>query len=184
MPTPLQLRNGVAALAVLAERDLAALWRLVETAEQAKAALSDVLPGLVDAYGLGAAAVAADWYDDLRDEVGARGRFTAIPADVGTAGADALAGWGVGPLFAAVPDWDAAKSRVAGGLQRRIANAARDTITVSSVEDPGARGWKRVGRGGCDFCKLLIGRGFVYSQATSDFKSHDHCGCQAVPAFT
>lgn len=184
MPTPLQLRSGVAALATLADRDLAALWRLVKTADEAKAALNDVLPPLIDKYGLAAATVAADWYDDLRAEVGARGRFTAIVDDLGDTGGAALAGWGIGPLFAADPDWDSARTLIAGGLQRRIANAARKTVIVSSVQDPGARGWRRGGTGRCDFCRMLIGRGFVYSSTTADFKSHDHCGCQAIPAWT
>lgn len=184
MPTALQLRNGVAALAVLADRDLAALWRLVETADQAKAALNDVLPALIDKYGIAAAALAADWYDDLREELEVRGRFTAIPFDFDDLGAEALAGWGVSPLFRPEPDWSAAKVLVAGGVQRRIANTARETVAVSSIEDPGARGWKRGGTGRCDFCRMLIGRGFVYSTTTADFKSHDHCGCVAIPAFT
>ena len=184
MPTALQLRNGVAALAALADRDLAALWRLVKTAEQAKAALNDVLPALIDKYGLAAASVAADWYDDLRDEVGARGRFSAILADLDDMGAAELAGWGISPLFRPDPDWAAAQTLVAGGLQRRIANAARSTITFSSVQDPAAAGWKRRGAGGCGFCRTLIGYDRTYSEASADFKSHDHCRCVAYPAFT
>jgi hypothetical protein len=30
---------------------------------------------------------------------------------------------------------------------------------------------------------MLIGRGAVYSEATADFQSHDHCNCQAEPAW-
>ena len=55
--------------------------------------------------------------------------------------------------------------------------------TVSSTTDPKARGWQRVGVGECDFCSMLIGRGAVYSEATADFLSHDHCHCYAEPAF-
>ncbi len=185
MPTTLQFRSGVAALASLAARDLAALWAVVTSAAQAREALSDVLPALVDRYGSASAALAADWYDDLRDEAGVPGRFTAFPAEVGAMGALALAGWGVGPLFAADPDWASAISLIRGGLQRRIANAARDTITASSVADPGASGWQRVGRGGssCAFCRMLIGRGSVYTEARADFASHDSCNCAATPAW-
>ncbi len=185
MPTTLQLRNGVASLAALASRDLAALWSVVATAVQARDALTEVLPALVDKYGSAAAALAADWYDDLRDEAGARGRFLAVPVELGDMGAVALAGLGVGPLFAADPDWVSAQSLIAGGLQRRIANAARHTITASSVADPGASGWQRVGRGGssCAFCRMLISRGSVYTEARADFASHDSCNCGAVPAW-
>lgn len=171
-------------LAVLADADLTALWRQVADAAQAREALQDVLPALVDVYGSAAAALAADWYDELRDEVRAPGRFTAIPAALEDTGADVLARWGIGPLFAAEPDWDAARTLVAGGLQRRIANASRDTVRLSAVQDPGADGWQRVGDGStCGFCAMLIGRGAVYSESTVDFASHDHCGCQAAPAW-
>lgn len=184
MPTALELSSGVAALATLAERDLAAVWRVVETADEAQAALTEVLPVVAERYGTAAAALAADWYDDTRQALEVRGRFTAIPVELGDLGTDALAGWGVGPLYAADPDWASAQTLVAGGLQRRIANAARQTITVSSVKDPHARGWKRVGVGSsCGFCRMLLSRGGVYTEASADFTSHDHCNCGAAPAF-
>lgn len=179
-----QLRSAVARLSTRADRDLAALWGQVETAVQARTALADVLPALVENYGAASAALAATWYDDLRAKRGIGGHFEAIPADLGASGADVLAGWGVGPLFAATPDWAAARTLVAGGLQRRIANFARTTVSTSSVADPKARGWTRVGDGSsCDFCSMLLGRGAVYTEATADFAAHDHCGCQAEPAF-
>lgn len=183
MPTPLQLRSGVAALAILAERELAALWRVVSTPAEAQAALSDVLPALIDKYGTAAASLAADWYDDFREARGVAGRFTSFPADLDDMGAQALAGWGASWLFRPEPDWATAESMTAGGLQRRIANAARSTITGSSVADPHAAGWKRTGRGDCNFCRMLIGRGAVYRDASADFKAHDRCHCGAAPVF-
>lgn len=180
---PTQLRSGVASLSTLANRDMAGLWAQVSTAVEAREALADVLPALVDKYGVAAATLAAAWYDDLRDKRGVRGSFTAIPAELGTSGADALAGWGVSPLFQAEPDWNTAKTLIAGGLQRRIANYARQTVTGSSVADPQSRGWQRVGVGSCEFCAMLLGRGAVYTEATADFLAHDHCNCGAEPAF-
>lgn len=183
MTTATRLRSGVASLSTLAAGDLSALWSQVNDAVIAREALRDVLPALVDTYGAAAATLAADWYDDLRDKTGVRGAFTAIPVELGDSGADALAVWGVDPLFRPEPDWDAAKTLIAGGLQRRIANAARLTVAGSSVADPGADGWQRTGTGSCAFCAMLIGRGAVYSEASADFASHDHCNCAAVPAF-
>lgn len=181
MPTSTQLRRDVASLTRLASADLAALWRDVETALATEAILRDVLPELVDAYGAAAATVAADWYDDLRDEREIRGRFVAIPAEVAETGTQALVGW----ALTEAQDLDSFKVLVEGGTQRRIANFARQTVMGSSIEDPQARGWKRTGTGRCDFCRMLIGRGAVYrSDATANFDSHDHCGCSAVPVWT
>lgn len=184
MATVRQYRSDLQQLTRLADADLQALWRQVSSAEVAREALSDILPQIVDVYGSAAAALAADWYDELRDQSEVAGRFSAIAAEIpGSSRTDALAGWAVGPLFSEDPDFDLALGRVAGGLQRIIANAGRDTVTFSSVKDPRARGWQRVGGGECQFCQMLIDRGAVYSEASADFPSHDHCTCAAEPVW-
>lgn len=175
----LDLRDGVAGLVVYARRDLSALWQQVSDAATAQVALHDILPGLVDTYGAAAATLAADWYDEARAKADVSGRFTAVPADIRDSGAHALVGW----ALATATDYATFQSLVDGGMQRRIANFSRATITGSSVADPKAVGWQRVGSGECAFCRMLIGRGAVYTQATADFASHDHCRCSAVPAW-
>lgn len=179
MPGPTQLRSDTALLVGYAERDLMALWQQVHTAAEAETALRDILPALIDTYGAAAATVAANWYDELRAKVGAKGRFTAIPADIRDTGAQPLVGWAVNEAT----DMQSLQALILGGTQRRIANFARQTVMGSSVADPHAAGWERVGSGGCDFCAMLIGRGAVYSEASADFASHDHCNCTAVPVF-
>lgn len=183
MPTISDLRSAVDDLHALAAADLRRLWAQVTNASEARQALEDLLPLLARTYGLAAATIAADWYDDLRDEENIDRRFSAIVADVDNQGADVLARWAIGPLLLEEPDWRRAQVLVDGGLQRRIANAARDTITTSAVEDPKARGWQRVAAGGCAFCRMLESRGGVYTEATVDFASHDHCRCHATPAW-
>lgn len=181
MATARELQQALADLNVLAARDLARIWRALREGDDASEALHDILPALIDEYGLAAAAVAADWYDDLRESLGVAGRFVAIPADVADTGAHALIGW-------ALAEADNDQSLVAlleGGMQRRVVNFGRFTITESAVADPGADGWMRLGTGAdnCPFCDLLISRGAVYSEASVTFASHDHCDCVAVPAF-
>ena len=161
----------------MAARDLAALWRDADIPSELEAALRDLLPSLIDTYGTAAATVAADWYDDTRDEIGARRAFRAIPAEIPEVGAQALVGW----ALTEATDLAAFQTLVTGGTQRRIANFSRLTVSASSIADPSARGWKRVGAGQCDFCRLLIGRGAVYTEATADFPSHDHCNCSPAP---
>lgn len=189
LATSRSLRNGLAEVTGAADRDLSALWRSVSTAAEAKTALTDVLPALVQQYGAAASTLATEWYDDLRAKETIRGTFRAFPASLdataaSTGSIEALAGVGVGPLYGAAPDWSAAQVLVAGGLQRRIANYARATVTTSAVADPQARGWTRVGDGSsCEFCSMLLGRGGVYSEASADFAAHDHCACGAEPAW-
>lgn len=175
----LDLRDGVNGLIVLARRDLSLLWQQVTSAAEAGTALRDVLPALIDTYGAAAASLAADWYDSHREKLDVKGGFRAIPADISDPGTDALIGW----ALTTATDSDALQGLILGGTQRRIANFSRTTVTGSSVADPQATGWQRVGSGECDFCEMLIGRGAVYSEASADFASHDHCNCAAVPAF-
>ena len=176
----LDLRDGVQSLVGYASRDLAALWREVGTAAEAEVALRDILPALIDTYGVAAGALAADWYDDLRAKSGAKGRFLAIAADIKDPGTQALVGWAT----ATATDMDSLQGLVLGGVQRRIANFSRETVTGSSVADPSSRGWQRVGAGECGFCSMLLGRGAVYSEASADFPAHDNCRCGAEPIFS
>lgn len=174
------LRSETAGLVRLANRDLSALWRMVSEGASAETALRDLLPAIVTEYGQAGAALAADWYDDQRDKVGARGRFMASPLEPSDRGAQALIGYA---LTTATSDATLA-TLVAGGVQRRIADHVRITIAKASVADRAAQGWERVGDGSsCAFCAMLLGRGAVYTEASADFESHDGCGCSAAPAW-
>lgn len=170
----------------MASGDLGLAMRPVSVDDAAlyRDALAVELSALTESYGSAAASLGADWYDDLREEAEVRGRFRAIVANLPDAGRiQALAGWAVGPLFGADPDGAAALDRAAGGLQRIIFDADRETVMRSSIADPAAVGWQRTGEGACPFCRMLIGRGAVYSESTVTFKSHDNCRCGALPDF-
>ena len=176
--SPLALRRTVAVIDGRAKRDLAALWRRMESAAQAGEALHDILPALIDTYGMAAAAAAAEWYDGLRDKAGARGRFTADPARIADTGAHALVGW----ALTTATDDVAFRALVEGGTQRRIANFARFTVADSAIADPAASGWIRVGAGECDWCQQYLD-GEVRTVPGYDFPAHDNCNCSVTPAF-
>jgi len=187
MATPLEAREALAGLTALARRDLFSLFDALRdlTAEQTRDVLREILPTLGLQYGDAAAALAADWYAQLRDEAGAPGVFDPVLATEPDSGRwDSLARWGVAPLFQATPDLGSALTLIAGGLQRSIADQHRLTIVDSSIADPAASGWKRVGVGAnCGFCRMLIDRGHVYTESGVTFRSHDHCNCAASPSF-
>lgn len=178
-------RRDLDQLLRLALTDLGLVWQQVDGADAAREALMDLLPQLAQLYGSAAATLGADWYDEMRDAAEAPGRFRALPADLPDRGrTDALARWGIDPLFQAEPDFSAAARRVAGGFQRLVADADRDTVIGSLAADRLGQGWSRQTTGkSCDFCQLIAGRGAVYSAKTADFSSHDDCDCLAVPQF-
>lgn len=178
MATPAALRRSTGQLVGYAKRDLNALWREVSDAAQARTALMDILPALVETYGTAAATLAATWYDDARAKAAVKGTFEAIPIEANDRGAQALAGWATETATSV----EALQTLVLGGLQRRIADHSRLTIMDSSIKDPRAKGWRRVGDGSsCDFCSMLLERGAVYREDTADFTAHDHCGCWSEP---
>lgn len=177
-------RADLAELARLASSDMSVLFRNVSKADHVRQGLMDTLPKLVAVYGSAAASLGADWYDEMRQEAEVKGKFQAIVADLPDVGrTDALAGWAIGPLFGANPDALAALGMAAGGLQRIIFNADRNTVMQSSAQDRSSRGWHREGFGECEFCSMLISRGDVYTEATADFAAHDNCRCVAVSSF-
>ena len=183
---PPEQRRALLVVTAKTATELRKAWRRVDfaTPYTAKTDLLDLVPPLGDSYRLAAAALAADWYDSLREERGAAGRFVAEPAKLANLSRfEALVGWGIGPLFGSNPDPYAALSKIDGGLQRIVADGYRETVQESSVRDRAAQGWAREGVGDCDFCRMLIGRGAVYTEATADFESHDRCHCVAVPVF-
>jgi len=157
----------------LAQRDLDALFRLILSGASATEVLNDLLPALVAEYGQAGAAVAADWYDQIRDEAAVRGAFRAIPLEASDRGTSSLIG------FALKESKDDAglQALLLGGVQRRIADHVRLTVASSSVEDPSAKGWVRVGDGDtCSWCKQYLD-GEVHYIEGYDFPAHDSCGC-------
>lgn len=181
MPSSLALKADVAELARLAQLDLTVLLAGVDDSDAALTILLEALPQLIVVYGSAAGAVAADWYDDTRAEEQIDGRFTAVVAPLPDEGrAQSLAGWAVATASSAA----SLLTLASGGLQRTITDQSRYTVAGSSVADPQAAGWQRQGAGeNCAFCNMLIARGTVYSDATAQFASHDHCNCIAVPAW-
>jgi hypothetical protein len=180
---PSQLADQVAAVYDIALEELAVIWAL-SSVDEITEALHELMPGFIDTWSTAAAALAADWYDDLRETKNVKGRFTAIIPDLGDKGAHELVGWATQSLRQEVPDFAATRTLLEGGAQRRIVNSSRDTVMTSSVADPQARGWRRRARGKtCDFCLLLVNRGGVYTQASAQFKTHDHCDCYAEPSW-
>lgn len=156
------------------------MWRQISNYAEAEVLLKDALPSLTRTYGEAAATLAADWYDEARTTASVSGSFTAIPASLQEQGAESLAEWATSKGTTL----DSVLTLAQGGMSRRIADWSRDTVMGSSLADPRADGWQRVGLGSCDFCAMLVGRGSVYSEAGADFASHDHCNCSAVPAFS
>lgn len=183
MPTRDEVRRALTVLTGLAVRDT---QRFVGgDAERTREALLAGMPEVVAFYSDGTAALAADHFDDLREEANPRRPYRAEPVvDIRDEKLRVGALWAVDPLFTAEPDATTALSRVAEVVQYETARSFHQTMTVNTRRDPAAVGWQRVTSGsGCRFCRMLAGRGAVYRANTARFASHPGCSCTAAPVF-
>lgn len=72
--------------------------------------------------------------------------------------------------------------KASGIVQELVLHASRSSVSRTAVRDPSMGGWRRIGRGSCAFCSMLIGRGAVYNSLSVRFASHRQCRCSVEPA--
>lgn len=193
MATPTEAaayRDAQRDVVALAHAELAAWWKGLDVSDPraAVAALEAFTPELVAAYGDMAATVAADWYDQLREQAKVSGAYRAGLADTVPVGqAQATARWAAGPLFAQDPDAARALNLLAGAVQRLVQQSGRDTLFRNAQGDPSKPRWARVPHGKtCAWCRMLASRGAVYLSAKSAGRWnrwHDRCDCQPTPVW-
>lgn len=151
----------------LAFRDLKALLAALENPNPVllRERLVEAVPELLQPYMTVTADLAATWYEDLRPST--KKAFYAEPVmNYSRPQVDALVRWSVSPLFGQSDS--TVLSLLAGGSQRMIENASRDTIIGNTVRDPVRVGYARIPRAGCcAFCGMLASRGAVYRSSES-----------------
>lgn len=150
-------------------------------------AVQDLLADIVSAWGEVAGTLAADFYDDLREQADPGGTFEAvIPDPLNRAQVDGVVRWAVTPpRDAGQPDLTAQLAKIEGPLQRMVRQAQRDAFLESGLRDPSPYRvrFARVPTGDstCAFCLLTASRGYVYRSATSAGRLnsyHDFCDCE------
>lgn len=179
-----------AQVVALAHRELEAFWSTLDLSKPtaAKALLADFMVTLVDAYGPISGVIAADFYDEMREESGQAGSFSAqLGPDTDPEQVRGSSDWAAQPLFDETPDQKAALHRFLGSTQRLVQEQGRQTIMLSVELDPAKPRWARMPIGDtCDWCVMLASRGADYtSRASAVSKSnggafHDECDCQPV----
>lgn len=181
MPTPDETRRALALVSNTAVTETVNVFRSTQTVDE----LLVAVPEVIAYYSDGAAALAADSYDDLREEANVSNVFTAEPV-VLLRDEKIRRGilWAAEPLALDEPDYVLTEERLAQVTQLESARPFRDTILDNQKRDPSAVGWRRNSSGsGCRFCSMLASRGAVYKEASAHFASHPHCNCSASPVF-
>lgn len=182
----LRFRSGLVDVSKMAQSDLRRLIRKVDLSKgkQARDDLGEVFEPLAQEYAGLSAAMAAEWFEDVRIGDGVDTPFTADIASLDDYQVKSTAYSAGAPLVEGGLTTDAANLYV-WGINKLVMGAASGTILANTEADSEAYGWKRIARAnGCDFCVMLTGRGGVYrSESTAAFAAHDHCGCTAAPSW-
>lgn len=159
------------------------LERISGTPEEQRALLLEGAPEIINYYSAGAAALAADFYDDQREYSAPPKLYLAEPIIIDrTEKIRRAVAWASDPLFKDDPLSTGA--RLAEVVNIETARPYRDTILTNRRRDPSAVGWRRITNGGCRFCRMLADKGAVYSDATARFAAHGSCKCTAQPVFS
>jgi len=182
-----EYRQANQSLVLLAQNDLTnflSSFNLAGSPAVVRDALLEFFPELVMVYGDTAALLGADFYDALRDVPPSASSFRAVMAAPPVVAQSAgTVRWGVGPLWSEGGAAEAPR-RLAGGLQRLVMQAGRDTIWNSARRDSVRTAVARVPTGPktCKWCTMLASRGAVYgSKASAGEQNEYHDDCDCVP---
>lgn len=177
-----EYRSGKAEIERLLKNDIRQVWSAMDASdpEFMRDVLIDLLPGLVDQYGMVAAALAADFFADTVQ----RRPVVASPdtRDKVVGSTKAL----IGPLWAG--NMAGPLNRVSDALTRHALGYGSATTLGSVGAHPNLRfarilGVGRTETGPCSWCRMLASRGAVYhSEALAGGLDdwHEVCACDAI----
>lgn len=168
-----------------------------------RAALFAATPLIVTEYAEGAAALALDWFEELREESGVATPFRPVPfvtvTDDEIAAIVAQTTKSLYDLQRGIEQeieetFAEMLAELEDAMVQEVQDGFRDTIVENSKADPESGGWKRFAQpGACKFCVMLAARGAVYTRETARFAAHGavtngkrtggDCRCIAGPEF-
>jgi hypothetical protein len=192
-----QHRARQVAVRAAALRDLTHLWRAVDPTDLARTIgpFSEGAGVAIQARHRDSAALASRYFRAFRAAEGVRGLMTIVAGDAPALelAAGLVRGAGLAGIIRARRagfSTDAAARRglvrAAGTTSDLVLSGGREVVTQATSADPATQGgrWQRVTSDEpCSFCAALAAQGPVFTAETADFEAHDHCACQAEPAY-
>lgn len=187
--TPPELvRKALAAVTGAAQAEFRAVAQAAsDDPQEWRAALFAAAPLIVSEYSPATAALALDWFEEIRADSGPRRPYVPTPrllvsdedvAQMIASTTEALLD--IEKQIQADVEQILAEAQAAAeaALQRQVAAGFRDTMTGNTDDDPDTVGWRRFARdGGCKFCLMLADRGAVFTETSVRFAAHKNCGC-------
>ena len=153
------------------------------------AAARDEIIAIMDAilgpYTDNVAAIAATFYDGLREWSGVVDDFEAEPIS----NRDPAATDGAVRAFMQTQvdgkPFDELQTLLMERADYEVKRAANECIAANCKRDPKRPKWARIPTGAdtCDFCIMLASRGFTYQSAETASHAHANCDCRIVPSW-
>lgn len=173
--------------------------------ETLRAEIIAVMDAILMPYTDNAAAVAATFYDGLRELFGISDGFYALSESLRRSETTAAA---VTAYTAAVPELnDELKRQLYKQVGYEVKRAANECMAYNAKRDPQKPKWARVPKytpveyrpwskelgvthnkqlaetGTCEFCTMLASRGFAYHTEETASHAHDRCDCVIVASW-
>lgn len=192
--SPSAVRADLEVITNEAQADLRAVaGRAGKDPATARSALFAATPLIVREYAEGAAALALDWYEEIRGALSLP-NFTPTPLvlvdDEQIAATVAVSTEALYEIEQDLRDdldeaFAEAMAKLEAEVQKDVASGFRDTIEDNTERDPEAIGWSRHTRpGACKFCRMLARDSVVYrTERSARFAAHTTCHCVARPEF-
>lgn len=207
MTTPDQVRTGLQIVTNAAASDTRAVAAAGGTPADIRASLFAAVPLIVGDYIDGSAALALDWYEELRDAADPAEPFRpTLFTQVDAGEVSATIASATRSLYDLEQDLTQLTDEIlrkatedalvilGDDIQQTVMSGFTETMVGNSEADPAAAGWKRFARPeACKFCLMLAARGAVYTRETARFAAHGavtngkrtggNCMCIAGPEF-
>lgn len=183
--TPEAVRRGLLVLSGAALADLAEALRRVPPS-RGRNLLLTLGPSVMEYRTSGSSALAADWYEELREASNPAQPFTVTaPAWQREEKFARALVWATEPIQLDDPNLLEALSRLGTAVEYETFDAFTETVDANVRDDAEAIGWSRnANYAACKFCLMLAGRGAVYrKQESAQFAAHSNCQCTVIPAF-
>jgi hypothetical protein len=181
-------RAAASELSRLVAAELAAFFAALDLSrpEATRNALLEFMPLLVSQYGQSAESLAMDWYQELRAEAGAVGRFT-ITAPTPSVSAERVT---AKVRYLAGQLWTPTPTDMLSGLtlatDKYVKQYGRDTIAWNAEREGASYARVPTGAKTCAFCLVQASRDAVYATARSAGSKehgnefHGDCDCEIV----
>lgn len=178
-------KQAIDNLTTLAIAEVVGVMELVkdEPLQDFAGSLRNTLPVIADEFSTAAQLLAVDYYDSSRTLANAPTPYTATLVDYDSAtpvnsGID----YAVAKTYKEKP-WETVLSLMAGNMQRVVAGADRENLSLNIVTDPDGTMYERVpSANACSFCLTMAAVAEVQRDQYFS-RYHDFCRCVGRPIF-